>query len=43
MFFPLLNIRFSKTCEKPDGKPVKDLNGRDEAKAEAEATKSTDV
>ena len=34
---------FSKTCEKPDGEPVEDLNGRDKAKAKAEATKSTDV
>ena len=34
---------FSKTCEKPDGEPVEDLNSRDEAKTEAEATKSTDV
>ena len=34
---------FSKTCEKPDGEPVEDLNGRDKAKAKAESTKSTDV
>ena len=43
MIFPLSIISFSKTCEKLDCKPVEDLNGRDEAKAEAEATKSTDV
>ena len=42
-FFPFSNVCFSKTCEKPDGKPVKDLNGRDKAEAEAEAAKSTDV
>ena len=42
-FVCLSIISFSKTCEKPDGEPVKDLNGRDEAEAEAEATKSTDV
>ena len=34
---------FCKTCEKPDGKPVEDLNSRDKAKAETEATKSTNV
>ena len=34
---------FSKTCEKPDGEPVEDLNSRDEAKAKAESTKSTNV
>ena len=34
---------FSKTCDKPDGEPVEDLNGRDEAEAEAKPAKSTDV
>ena len=41
--FKRLAGMFCKTCEKPDGEPVEDLNSRDKAKTEAEATKSTDV
>ena len=41
--FSNISSSVSKTCEKPDGKPVEDLDGRHEAEAEAKAAKSTNV